>query len=91
LCVKENYKTVLLDASGSPSMLFDTAVETVVEKYREAKAQSASFKKYVPCRVQALPKSSGSSPCTTSQRSRGKRHHVGNKKGKERKDWSDWA
>lgn len=50
--IKECDKAVLLDASG----LFGTAVETVVDMFREARMQSAAFGKYIPQRVQASPK-----------------------------------
>ncbi len=41
-------KGFLLDAPVSPSELFGTSVETVVEKFREAKARSAAFKIFIP-------------------------------------------
>ncbi len=40
-------KGFLLDAPVSPSELFGTSVETVVEKFREAKARSAAFKSFI--------------------------------------------
>ncbi len=42
--IGEKEKRFLLDAPVSPSELFGTSVETVVEKFREAKARSAAFK-----------------------------------------------
>ncbi len=45
----------LLDAPVSPSELFGTSVETVVEKFREAKARSAAFKSFIPRRSRSEP------------------------------------
>ncbi len=45
----------LLDAPVSPSELFGTSVETVVEKFREAKAHSAAFKTFIPRRSRSEP------------------------------------
>ncbi|KAI2645180.1 Lamina-associated polypeptide 2, isoform alpha [Labeo rohita] len=41
-------KGFLLDVPVSPSELFGTSVETVIEKFREAKARSAAFKTFIP-------------------------------------------
>ncbi len=52
-------------ANESPSELFSTSVETVVEKFREAKARSAAFKSFIPRRSTSEPKqrkSPGPSP-----------------------------
>ncbi|KAL0158365.1 hypothetical protein M9458_046441, partial [Cirrhinus mrigala] len=49
----------LLDAPVSPSELFGTSVETVVEKFREAKARSAAFKTFIPCRSRSEPEQYG--------------------------------
>ncbi len=43
-------KGFLLDAPVSPSELFGTSVETVVEKFREPRARSAAFKTFIPRR-----------------------------------------
>ncbi len=51
-------KGFLLDAPVSPSELFGTSVETVVEKFREARACSAAFKTLVPRRSRSEPKQS---------------------------------
>lgn len=59
LGIRESDKTVVLNASVLPSRLFGTSIEMVVEKYREARAQSAAFKKFIPRRVQAPLKPSG--------------------------------
>ncbi len=48
-------KGFLLDAPVSPSELFGTSVETVVEKFREAKASSAAFKSFVLRRSRSEP------------------------------------
>ncbi len=48
-------KGFLLDAPVSPSELFGTSVETVVEKFREAKARSAAFKSFIPRRSRSEP------------------------------------
>lgn len=69
LGIRESDKTDLLDAPVLPSRLFGTAIEMVLEKYREARVQSAAFKKFIPCRVQASLKPSGlsrPSPGTSS-------------------------
>ncbi|KAL0157252.1 hypothetical protein M9458_048498 [Cirrhinus mrigala] len=46
-------KGFLLDAPVSPSELFGTSVETVIEKFREAKARSAAFKTFIPRRTRS--------------------------------------
>ncbi len=43
-------KGFLLDAPDSPSKLFATSIEMVVEKFREARAHSAAFKTFIPQR-----------------------------------------
>ncbi len=48
-------KGFLLDAPVSPSELFGTSVETVVEKFKEAKARSAAFKSFIPRRSRSEP------------------------------------
>ncbi|KAI2645896.1 Lamina-associated polypeptide 2, isoform alpha [Labeo rohita] len=48
-------KGFLLDALVSPSELFGTSVETVIEKFKEAKARSAAFKTFIPCRTRSEP------------------------------------
>ncbi|KAL0152362.1 hypothetical protein M9458_052087 [Cirrhinus mrigala] len=49
----------LLDAPVSPSELFGTSVETVVEKFREARARSAAFKTFIPRRSRSEPEQYG--------------------------------
>ncbi len=48
-------KGFLLDAPVSPSELFGTSVEMVVEKFREARAHSAAFKTLIPRRSRSEP------------------------------------
>ncbi len=48
-------KGFLLDAPVSPSELFGTSVEMVVEKFREAKARSAALKTLIPRRSRSEP------------------------------------
>ncbi len=48
-------KGFLLYAPVSPSELFGTSVETVVEKFREAKVRSAAFKTFIPRRSRSEP------------------------------------
>ncbi len=48
----------LLDAPVSPSELFGTSVDTVVEKFREARARSAAFKTFIPRRSRSEPEQS---------------------------------
>lgn len=45
-----------LDASLLPSGLFNTFVEVVVEKFRAVRAQSAAFRRYIPCHTRSSPK-----------------------------------
>ncbi|KAL0149145.1 hypothetical protein M9458_055577, partial [Cirrhinus mrigala] len=48
-------KGFLLDAPVSPSELFGTSVETVIEKFKEVKARSAAFKTFIPRRTRSEP------------------------------------
>ncbi|KAI2644593.1 Catalase-peroxidase [Labeo rohita] len=48
-------KGFLLDAPVSPSELFGTSVETVVENFREAKPHSAAFRTFIPRRTKSEP------------------------------------
>ncbi len=52
-------KGFLLNAPVSPSELFGTSVETVVEKFREARAHSAAFKTFIPRRSRSEPERTG--------------------------------
>ncbi|KAL0159629.1 hypothetical protein M9458_043354, partial [Cirrhinus mrigala] len=49
----------LLDAPVSPSELFGASVETVVEKFREARTCSAAFKTFIPRRSRSEPEQHG--------------------------------
>lgn len=51
--IKEYDKAILLDAPISLSGLFGAAVEMIVNRFREARAQSATFRKFNPHLVQA--------------------------------------
>ncbi len=51
-------KGFLLDAPVSPSELFRTSVDTVVEKFKEARARSASFRTFIPRRSRSEPEQS---------------------------------
>lgn len=41
-----------LDALILPSSLFSDAVNTLIDRYQEAKCQLVAFKKLIPCHVQ---------------------------------------
>ncbi len=51
-------KGFLLDAPVSPSELFGTSVDTVVEKFKEARARSAAFRTFIPRRSRSEPEQS---------------------------------
>ncbi len=53
--IGEEEKRFLLDAPVSPSELFGTSVETVVDKFKEAKARSAAYKSCIPRRSRSEP------------------------------------
>ncbi|CAM4598264.1 unnamed protein product [Leuciscus chuanchicus] len=57
--IGEKEKTFLLDSPVSPSELFGPSVETVVDKFREARARSAAFKSFIPRRSSAQPRQAG--------------------------------
>ncbi len=57
--LEKKEKGFLLDAPVSPSQLFGASVETVVEKFREARARSAAFKTFIPRRSRSEPEQSG--------------------------------
>ncbi len=48
--LEKKEKGFLLDAPISPSKLFSTSIETVVDKFREARARSAAFETFIPRR-----------------------------------------
>lgn len=64
---KEN--NLFLDAPFSSSVLFGTSVEALVEKFRDARAQSADFKRYIPHRSRSSPKTfEGAGPSRSEDR-----------------------
>lgn len=64
--IKEYDKAILLDAPVLPFGLFGASVETVVNRFREVRAQMAAFGKFIPHRVQAPPRTSEPLPGTSS-------------------------
>ncbi len=48
--IKEKDRAFLLDAPISPSGLFGDAINMAVDRFQEAKKQSAAFKQYLPRR-----------------------------------------
>jgi hypothetical protein len=66
--IRDKDKSFLLDAPISHSGLFGEAVNTVVEKFRAAKSQSAAFRQFMPRRVRG-PRDSNPSPSQTRERS----------------------
>ncbi len=57
--LEKKEKGFLLDTPFLPSQLFGTSVETVVEKFREARARSAALKTFIPRRSRSEPEQSG--------------------------------
>ncbi|XP_016315001.1 uncharacterized protein LOC107667797 [Sinocyclocheilus anshuiensis] len=67
----------LLDAPVSPSELFGTSVETVVDKFREAKSRSAAFKSFIPRRPRSEPEQTrGPGPSRIEDQRRAQRASV---------------
>ncbi len=58
MVVTEKHLWVNLADPVSPSKLFGTSVETVLEKFREARARSAAFKTFIPRRSRSEPEQS---------------------------------
>ncbi len=56
--LEKKEKGFLLDAPILPSELFGTSIETVVEKFREARARSAAFKTLISRRSRSEPEQS---------------------------------
>lgn len=50
--IKEKDKAFLLDAPILPSGLFGDTVNTVIDRYQEAKKQLAAFRELIPCQIQ---------------------------------------
>lgn len=75
--LEKKEKGFLLDAPVSPSELFGTSVETVVEKFREAKARSAAFETFIPRRPRSEPEQSrGPGPAWSEDRRRAQKASV---------------
>ncbi|KAI2651174.1 enzymatic polyprotein [Labeo rohita] len=52
--MKEKHRVFLLDAPLAPSGLFSDAVNSVVDRYQEARKQVVAFQRFLPRRVLAL-------------------------------------
>ncbi len=75
--LEKKEKGFLLDAPVSPSELFGTSVDTVVEKFREARARSAAFKTFIPRRSRSEPEQSrGPGPSWSEDRRQAQRASV---------------
>ncbi len=74
--LEKKEKGFLLDAPISPSQLFGTSVETMVEKFREAMACSAAFKTFIPRRSRSEPEQSGPGPSWSEDRRRAQKANV---------------
>ncbi len=69
--LEKKEKGFLFDAPVSPSELFGTSVETVVEKFKEARARSAAFETFIPRRPRSEPEQSrGPGPAWSEDRRR---------------------
>ncbi|XP_048017809.1 uncharacterized protein LOC125249543 [Megalobrama amblycephala] len=64
--IKERDKSVLLDAPVSPLGLFGDSVTSVVERFQEAKRQSAAFQKFLPRRSAEAAEREQPRPSTSS-------------------------
>ncbi|XP_067233771.1 uncharacterized protein [Chanodichthys erythropterus] len=64
--IKERDKAVLLDAPVSVQGLFGDSVTSVVERFQEAKRQSAAFQKFFPCRSAEAAEREQPQPSTSS-------------------------
>lgn len=53
--IGEKEKGFVLNAPVSPSELFGTSVEVVVDKFKEVKVQAAAFKTFILCRPGSAP------------------------------------
>lgn len=58
---RERDESLILDAPHSPPGLFGNAVNSVVQRFQEAKKQGVAFQKFHLCRSQ-VPGAAGSSP-----------------------------
>ncbi len=69
--LEKKEKGFLFDAPISPSKLFGTSVEMVVEKFNEARARSAAFETFIPRRSRSEPEQSrGPGPAWSEDRRR---------------------
>ncbi len=94
--IGEKEKRFLLDALVSPSELFGTSVETVVEKFKEVKARSAAFKSCIPRRSRSEPeRRGGPGPSRSADHRQGQVISVGNRgpprrsRSQRRRKWKD--
>ncbi len=95
--IGEKEKRFLLDAPVSPSELLGTSVETVVEKFREAKARSAAFKSCLPHRSRSEPeRQGGPGPSRSENQRQGQVISVANRgppprrsRSQRRRKWMD--
>ncbi len=69
--IGEKEKRFLLDTPVSPSELFGTSVETVVHKFREARAHSAAYESFIPRRSMSVSKHRGGPDQVVSVGTRG--------------------
>ncbi len=75
--LEKKEKGFLLDAPILPSELFGTSVETVVEKFSEARARSAAFETFIPRRSRSEPEQSrGPGPAWSEDRRRAQKDSV---------------
>ncbi len=57
--IGEKEKRFFLDTPVSPSELFGTSVEMVIHKFGEARARSAAYESFIPCRFMSALKHRG--------------------------------
>ncbi len=87
--IREEEKRFLLDAPVSPSELFGTSVETVVDRFKEAKARSAAYESCIPRRPRSEPEHRGRpGPSWSAGRTQGQVTSVANRGPPPRKSKS---
>ncbi len=64
--MKEKERVFLMDAPLVPSGLFGDAVDSVVDRYQEARKQAAAFQRFLPRRSIAAAGREQPQPCTSS-------------------------
>ncbi len=66
--MKEKDRVFLMDAPLAPSSLFGDAVSSIIDRYKEARKQAATFQRFLPRRSIALGATGleQPQPCTTS-------------------------